>query len=88
MDIQVVLIFILALLTINLLVIGFYVVLVLKEFRETVKRTNIMLDDVSNITSIISSPVASIIGVAAGLLGGGKAVKSVKSLVKDFKEED
>ena len=48
MDVQVVLLIILSLLTINLVVVGVYVVIVLKEFRETIKKMNTVLDTMAD----------------------------------------
>ncbi|MFZ5424521.1 MAG: hypothetical protein ACOZAO_01855 [Patescibacteria group bacterium] len=95
MDIQVVLVILLALLTVNLLVVGVYVVLVLKEFRETVKKANVVLDDVEAVTSTVSktfsSPISTLIGVATAAFQGMRAVKSlgsISSLAGSDEEED
>lgn len=87
MDIQSILIFILALLTLNLIAVGIYVVLVLKEFRETVKKANMVLDDVHDVTDAVSSPITSIAGIISGVTESVKAVKSISSLI-DRKKED
>lgn len=87
MDIQSILIFILALLTINLIVVGVYVVLVLKEFRETLKKANMVLEDVHDVTDAVSNPVTTIAGIISGLSQSVKAVKSISSLIDSKKEE-
>ena len=87
MDIQSILIFILALLTINLVAVGIYVVLVLKEFRETVKKANMVLDNVHDVTDAVTNPITSIAGIISGFTESVKAVKSISSLI-DRKKED
>jgi len=85
MDLQVVLVLILSLLTLNLLIVGFYVILVLREFRQTVKKANVVLDRVTTIAHVASSPVASVIGAVIGVLDG---VKTVRSLVDGSKDKE
>jgi len=80
MDIQVILVFILALLTLNLMVVGFYVILVLKDFRETLKKSNEVLDDVHTVTDRVANPITSLAGMVSGIVEGVKAVKSITSL--------
>lgn len=89
MDLQVILIFILALLTLNLLIVGFYLILVLKEFRQTVKKANIVLENVSSVTNAATSPIVSIVGMLGSVFEGMKTVKSIRSLFdsSDGKED-
>ncbi len=87
MDIQIVLIFILALLTLNLMIVGFYAILVLKEFRETIKKSNMVLDNVHSVTDTFANPITSLAGVVTGVVEGIKAVKSITSL-SDIKETE
>lgn len=87
MDLQVILIFILALLTVNLMIVGFYVILVLKEFRETIKKSNQVLDNVHQVTNAVSNPVTSLAGVVSAAVGGFKTIKSITSL-KDLSKKD
>jgi len=83
MDIQTILIFILALLTINLIAVGIYVVLVLKEFRETLKKANMVLDNVHDVTDAVANPVTTIAGILSGVSQSVQAVRSISSLM-DF----
>jgi hypothetical protein len=87
MDIQTILIFILALLTINLIAVGIYVILVLREFRETLKKANGVLDNVHDVTDAVANPVTTIAGIITGVSQGVKAVKSISSLMGDTKKE-
>ena len=75
MDLQILLIFILAVLTVVLVGVGIYVILVLKEFRETIQKANLIIDDVENLTNVVSNPLSIITGVIEGI----KTVKSLKN---------
>jgi uncharacterized protein YggT (Ycf19 family) len=88
MDIQIILIFILALLTVNIMIVGFYVIMVLKEFRETIKKSNSVLDNVHTVTESVSNPISSLVGVVTGVVEGVKAVRSITSLREHSEKED
>ena len=88
MDIQTILIFILAILTVNLVAVGIYVVLVLKEFRETVKKANNVLENVHEVTDAVANPITSIAGIITGVTESIRAVKSISSLVDRKREDD
>ena len=88
MDIQVILVFILAVLTVNLVFVGVYVVLVLKDFRETIKRANNVLDHVESVTSLVSNPVTLISGIISSVSKGISMVKSVRSIADDFEDDE
>lgn len=80
MDIQGILIFILAVLTVNLIAVGIYVILVLKDFRETIKKANSVLDNVHEVTNMVANPITSLAGVIAGVTQGVRAIKSISTL--------
>lgn len=86
LDIQTVLIFILGILTINLIIVGVYVILVLKEFRHTIKKANHVLENVNGFTDAVTNPIATIAGIISGVTESVKAVKQISSLI-DKKEE-
>lgn len=88
MDLQIILIFILALLTINLIFVGFYLVIVLKEFRQTIKKSNEILDDVHHVSDTLTNPAAALTGVVTGITEGVKAIKAITSLVDAKKNGD
>ena len=88
MDVQAILIFILALLTLNLIAVGVYVILVLKEFRETLKRANMVLEDVHDVTDAVSNPISTIAGIISGVTESVKAVKSISSLMDRKNDND
>ena len=87
MDVQVILIFILSLLTINLIVVGVYVVLVLKELRETIRRANGILDNAEDLSGFLSNPFASFSGVVDAVIKGFKAVQKVRS-IRSLRDDD
>ena len=87
MDIQVILVFILALLTINLVVAGVYLILVLKEFRETIKKTNSVLDNVQSLSNVVSNPLTLLTGFMSAVVQGYNAVKSINTIRGDRKKE-
>ena len=90
MDIQTVLIFILAILTVNLIILGVYIILVLKEFRQTLKKANYVLDNVNEFTDSFVNPISTIAGLISGVTESVKAVKQISSLMdreSDDKED-
>jgi len=66
MELQILLTFILAVLTVTLVGVGLYVILVLKEFRETLQKSNMILEDVENVTNAVSNPLSLITGALKG----------------------
>lgn len=87
MDIQVVLVIILFILTVNLVVVGVYLVLVLKDLRQTLQKANNVLTDVESVTHIVSNPLATITTLISYVLKGFKSTKPVSSLI-DFSDEE
>lgn len=85
MDLQTLLIIILIVLTINLVAVGIYLVLILKEFRETVRKANLVLDNVHDVTDAVANPITTVAGMISGLTQSVRAVKSISSLI-DKKE--
>ncbi len=91
MDIQVILIFILALLTINLLVVGVYAVLVLKELRETVKRANKVLSVLKGaefLNKFLENPVERIAGVAKAAVKGYEAIHEAADSIRSIRNDE
>ena len=78
---QVTLIIVLILLAINLIVVGTYLFLVLKDFRVTIGKANAVLDNVQTISDAAASPVATIAGIIAGITQSVRAVRGISSLV-------
>ena len=87
MDIQLLLVFILSLLTVNLIIVGVYVVLVLREFRQTLKKANSVLADVESITNAVTNPLSALSGIFAAVLEGVKVVKSIRGVSSISKDD-
>lgn len=84
MDTNTLLVFIIALLTTNLLFVGIYIVLVLKEVRSAFVKLNNILDTTQEVVESVSQPVVNASGFVNGLIQG---IKIIKSLKKDKEEE-
>ncbi|MEK7611234.1 MAG: hypothetical protein AAB486_02535 [Patescibacteria group bacterium] len=91
MDTQTLLVLILLLLTINVLFVGVYIVLVLKEVRGSVLKVNRILDTVSELSAAVARPIVGLSGAVEGFTEGLKifqAVKNIKKMVKKGSEEE
>ncbi len=77
---QTTIVVVLVVLTVIVTCAGVYLSLVLKELRETVKKANRVLDNVRDVTGVVSTPIATLAGIISGITGSLKAVKSVGSL--------
>jgi uncharacterized protein YoxC len=87
MDIQIVLVIILSILTLNLVVVGIYVVMILKEFRETLKKMNVMMDTVTDVTQSVATPITNLSGILGSITSGMKLFNTFSSF-KRRREED
>lgn len=89
MDTQTLLVLILLLLTINVLFVGVYIVLVLKEVRGSVIKVNKILDSFDQVTAALTRPVIGIAGAFEGLTEGLRVIKAVKNIKKAvFRKEE
>lgn len=79
MDTQDLLIIVIALLSINLLFVGFYIVLVLKEVRESLKKFNDILETANQLTKAVAAPVITAAGTLEAFVQGLKAVQVLKN---------
>ncbi len=80
MDTQTLLVLILLLLTINVLFVGVYIVLVLKEVRGSVVKVNRILDSADQVVAAVTRPVIGIAGAVEGVAEGLRVFKAVKNL--------
>ena len=83
---QITIIVVLIILTLVVAGIGVYLILVLKELRETIKKTNSVLDDVQDMTGAVSTPITTVAGIVSGFADSLKAVKSVGGLFGNLKK--
>jgi uncharacterized protein YoxC len=85
---QITLIVVLVLLAINLIVVGVYLFLVLKDFRQTVHKANAVLDNVQTVTDAVSSPAATIAGIISGVTQSVGAIKGISNLMDNSKKKE
>jgi uncharacterized protein YoxC len=83
MDFQLVLILILSIITVNLIVVGFYIIATLKDFRETLVKLNSVLDDTSVIVHGIANPLTILTGLVSAFSNAINTSKSITSLRND-----
>lgn len=81
MDTNTLLIIIIGLLSTNLMLVGVYIALVLKEARETIKKVNVLLDTTNNIADAVSVPVINTSGVLGSLSAGLSSFNIVRDLL-------
>ena len=87
MDVQIFLVLTLFLLVAVVVYVGIYLVVVLKDLRETIKKTNSVLGDVGTITKTFSNPLVYLVKILGSVAEGVKAVRSVTS-IKDAKNDE
>jgi len=81
--VQAVLLFVIVLLSILFVVLGVQVYFLLKDLRETLKRTNKILDDVEVITTGIAEPVSSL----SSFLSSGSAIGAAAKIFSLFRKK-
>lgn len=81
--VQAVLLFVIVLLTILFVVLGVQVFFILKDFRETVKRTNNILEDVESISGGISEASTSF----SSFLGGASSIGLIAKIIGALKKK-
>ncbi len=87
---EVVLLFVLIVLTVLLVVLGIQVYFILKEFRKTVMKANRVLDDTEVITKNVSGPIASLSSLSNTLQASSvfAIIKFVRGILVKEKEDD
>lgn len=75
---QVVLVFVIAVLTVLLLVLGIQVFFILRELRQTVSKANKVLDDTGLITESVSKPISSLSTIVSGVKLGALIAQRLK----------
>ena len=88
MDVQILLVIILGLLAVSLTVVCVYVVIILKEFRYTLRKVNYIIENAHRATDSLLSPASAMIGVASTILEAIKTVKSIRTIADVTEEED
>lgn len=86
---QILLFLVVSILTTILVLAGIQVVHILKELRETIRKTNKMMDDFQLISSSIAKPIAGVSGFLTGIKSGMEVVNLfLKSSDKITKKEN
>ena len=85
---EILLLVVIALLTVNILLVGVYIVLVLKEVRAAVIKMNQILDSFSAVSTAITNPIVGVTGAASGFAEVVKSVQKLKKIVKGRKKEE
>lgn len=80
MDYQLLLILLLSVLTVNMLVVGFYIIATLKDLRQTLGKLNNVLDDTSSIVHNIANPLTFLTTMVTSITKAVASAKSVTSL--------
>lgn len=81
--VQAVLLFVIVLLTILFIVLGIQVFYILKDLRQTVKRTNTILENVENLSNGVSGSFSSL----SDMFGGASAINSIVKVVSLFRRK-
>jgi len=76
------------LLALNLLFVGFYIILVLKEVRKAAKRINSMLETTDHVLESLSKPFVEASGLLVGLTKGIQLVNSLRNSHSPKEEEE
>ncbi len=79
MDTQFLLVFIIGLLSINLLFVGVYIVLVLKEVRNSIQKFNEILETANQLTRSLAAPVMTAAGTVEAAIQGFRAVQILRA---------
>ena len=80
MDYQLLLILLLSVLTVNMLVVGYYIIATLKDLRQTLSKLNNVLDDTSSIVHNIANPLTFLTTMVTSITKAVASAKSVTSL--------
>lgn len=88
MDTNSLLVLIIGLLTLNLLFVGVYIVLVLKEVRESVRKANEILDSAAKISASVAEPIVGVSGMLSGFMQGLRLLRGLNLAAARKEEED
>lgn len=81
--VQAVLLFVIILLTILFIVLGVQVFYILRDFRQTIRRTNNILEDVENTSDTVSNFLSSF----TNMFGGVSNLGSVAKIISMFRKK-
>lgn len=81
--VQAVLLFVIVLLTILFVVLGIQIFYILRDLRQTIRRTNSILENVEGVSSGISNSLESV----SSMFGGASTLKSIVNIVSMFRRK-
>lgn len=84
---QILLLLVIVILTILLLVLGIQVFLILRDLRQTISKTNRVLDNTGDITENVSRPISSLSSILMGIKAGGAVANIIKKVSSDEEEK-
>lgn len=90
MDVQVLLVISLSVLVICIVAVSMYLVIILKEFKQTLQKINGVLESTDNIKNLFVNPIATISNIVATISETIKTVRSIRTIAdetKDFKKK-
>ncbi len=89
-SVQLILLLVIITLTVLLVVLGIQVFYILRDLRQTIKKTNKILDNANAITEGIEGPISAISSLALGIKASSlfTVVKFIKNLLGHEKEDE
>lgn len=66
---QIILVMVVTAVTVILVIVGIQVFFILKEFRETIRKANKILDDFGTVSESVAKPIASAADILTGATG-------------------
>ena len=75
---QLILLFVIVVLTVLLLILGIQVFFILRELRKSIFKMNKVLDDASSITESVSEPISSLSSIVSGVKTGAMFAQLLK----------
>jgi len=83
MDYNLLLVLIFSILTVNLVVVGFYIIATLRDLRVTLNKLNSVIDDTSSIVHSIANPLTFLTSMVTAITKAISSSKSITSLRGD-----
>lgn len=90
MDIQVLLVISLSVLVVCVVAVSIYLVVILKEFKQTIQKINGVLESTDGIKSLFVNPASAIVNFISTIAETVKTVRSIRTIAdetKDFKKK-
>lgn len=84
---QILLIVVIVALSILFILLGIQVFFILREFQQTIKKANKVLDDTGVITESVSGPISNLSMLSSGIKAGAFIASLLKSKHKKHREE-